>query len=119
MAWTLLYTSSAGRAIRTLDPGLRRRVHAALHTLRADPDRGKPLQLSLKGLRSRRTGDYRLPPRRGAQRDPGRGRRPPARRLRHVASAVAEVVTRARIRGGLHPLSPRQALSGLSPSKRR
>ncbi len=60
MAWTLVYTSSAARAIRKLDPGVRRRVFAALLTLQAEPDRGGPLQLSLKGLRSWRTGDYRI-----------------------------------------------------------
>ena len=60
MAWTLVYTSSAGRAIRKLDPGVRRRVHAALLKLRAEPERGKPLQLSLKGLRAWRTSDYRI-----------------------------------------------------------
>ena len=60
MAWTLVYTSSAGRAIRKLDPGIRRRVFAALQKLKIEPERGKPLQLTLKGLRSWRTGDYRI-----------------------------------------------------------
>ena len=60
MAWTLVYTSSVGRAIRRLDPGIRRRVLAALQKLQAEPERGKPLQLTLKGLRSWRTGDYRI-----------------------------------------------------------
>jgi mRNA interferase RelE/StbE len=60
MTLTLIYTSSAGRAIQKLDPGVRRRVHAALLKLQVEPDRGKPLQLSLKGLRSWRTGDYRI-----------------------------------------------------------
>ena len=60
MVWTLVYTSSAGRAIHKLDPGIRRRVFAALQKLQAEPERGKPLQLTLKGLRSWRTGDYRI-----------------------------------------------------------
>ena len=60
MAWTLVYTSSAGRAIRRLDPGIRRRVLAALQKLQAEPERGKPLQLTIKGLRSWRTGAYRI-----------------------------------------------------------
>ena len=60
MAWTLVYTTSAGRAIRKLDPGTRRRVLAALRKLQAEPERGKPLQLSLRGLRFWRTGDYRI-----------------------------------------------------------
>ena len=60
MTWTLVYATSAARAIRTLDPAARRRIFAALRTLREDPERGKPLQLTLKGLRSWRTGDYRI-----------------------------------------------------------
>ena len=60
MAWTIRFTVSAGRALRKLDPELRRRVRAALATLREDPERGKPLQMSLKGLRSWRTGDFRI-----------------------------------------------------------
>ena len=60
MAWTLVYTTSAARAIRKLDPAVRRRVFAALQRLMGEPERGKPLQLFLKGLRSWRTGDYRI-----------------------------------------------------------
>ena len=60
MTWTLVYATSAARAIRKLDPAVRRRILAALRTLREDPERGKPLQLTLKGLRSWRTGDYRI-----------------------------------------------------------
>ena len=60
MTWTLVYATSAARAIKKLDPAARRRILAALRTLREDPERGKPLQLTLKGLRSWRTGDYRI-----------------------------------------------------------
>ena len=60
MAWTIRFTSSAARALRKLDPEIRRRVRAALATLREEPERGKPLQLTLKGLRSWRTGDFRI-----------------------------------------------------------
>ena len=60
MAWTLVYTTSAARAIKRLDPAVRRRLLAALERLREDPERGKPLLLTLKGLRSLRTGDYRI-----------------------------------------------------------
>ena len=60
MTWTLVYSSSAARAVKMLDPAVRRRMLAALRKLRADPERGKPLQLVLKGLRSWRTGDYRI-----------------------------------------------------------
>jgi len=58
--WTLRYTTSAARAIRKLDPAIRRRVSAAVGKLAEDPERGKPLQLTLRGLRSWRTGDYRI-----------------------------------------------------------
>ena len=60
MTWTLVYATSAARAIKRLDPAVRRRMLAALRKLDADPERGKPLQLVLKGLRSWRTGDYRI-----------------------------------------------------------
>ena len=60
MTWTLVYATSAARAIKRLDPQVRRRMLAALRKLRADPERGKPLQLALEGLRSWRTGDYRI-----------------------------------------------------------
>lgn len=60
MAWALVYTASAARAIREIDPAVRRRLAAALQKLREEPDRGKPLQLSLRGLRCWRTGDYRI-----------------------------------------------------------
>ena len=60
MSWTIRFTTSAARALRKLDPELRRRVRTALATLSEDPERGKPLQLTLKGLRSWRTGDFRI-----------------------------------------------------------
>ena len=60
MGWTLVYTASAARAIGKFDPAVRRRLHAALQRLLEEPDRGKPLQLSLRGLRCWRTGDYRI-----------------------------------------------------------
>ena len=60
MAWALVYTASAAQAIRKIDPAVRRRLDAAFRKLREEPDRGKPLQLSLQGLRCWRTGDYRI-----------------------------------------------------------
>ena len=60
MTWTLVYATSAARSIKRLDPAVRRRMLAALRKLLADPERGKPLQLVLEGLRSWRTGDYRI-----------------------------------------------------------
>ena len=60
MTWTLVYATSAARTIKRLDPAVRRRVLAALQRLRDDPERGKPLQLALRGLRSWRTRDHRI-----------------------------------------------------------
>ena len=60
MRWTLRYTANAARAIRKLDPQVRKRVRKATETLAEAPLRGKPLQLDLKGLRSWRTGDFRI-----------------------------------------------------------
>ena len=60
MGWTASYSPTAVRAIRRLDPQIQRRVRNAIEALSEDPRRGKPLQLSLKGLRSWRTGDFRI-----------------------------------------------------------
>lgn len=60
MSWTVRYTETAAKAIRKLDPQIKTRVHAAIDALREDPHRGKPLQLTLKGLYSWRTGDWRI-----------------------------------------------------------
>ena len=60
MSWTVSYTKSAAKAIRTLDPQVQSKVSAAISVLIEDPMRGKPLQLTLRGLRSWRTGDWRI-----------------------------------------------------------
>ena len=60
MTWTILYAASAARSIRKLDPAARRRVRLAVEALAEAPDRGKPLHLTLKGLRSWRAGDLRI-----------------------------------------------------------
>ncbi len=60
MTWTIRYTVGAARSIRQLDPQVRRRVRAAIGRLAEDPERGKPLQMTLRGLRSWRTGDFRI-----------------------------------------------------------
>lgn len=60
MTWTIRFTRSAARSVRKLDPEIRRRVRAGLAILAEEPERGKPLQLTLKGLRSWRTGDFRI-----------------------------------------------------------
>ena len=60
MSWEVSYTRTAARAIRKLDDRTRDQVHAAIERLREDPLRGKALQLTLKGLRSWRTGEWRI-----------------------------------------------------------
>ena len=60
MSWTLRYAASAARALRRLDPQVQRRIRAALDELAEDPERGKALQMTLQGLRSWRTGDFRI-----------------------------------------------------------
>ena len=60
MSWSVRYTETAAKAIRKLDPHIKARVRGAIDALREDPHRGKPLQLTLKGLYSWRTGDWRI-----------------------------------------------------------
>ena len=60
MSWAVRYTETAAKAIKKLDPTVRKRVRGAIDALREDPHRGKPLQLTLKGLYSWRTGDWRI-----------------------------------------------------------
>jgi mRNA interferase RelE/StbE len=60
LTWTVVYTKTASEAIRNLDPSIREKVRNAVDQLSADPLRGKALAFSLKGLRSWRTGDWRI-----------------------------------------------------------
>ncbi len=60
VTWTLRYAPRAVRALQRLDPQVRRRIRAAIERIAKDPSRGKPLQFNLRGLRSVRTGDYRI-----------------------------------------------------------
>ena len=60
MSWEIEYTISAAKAIRKLHPQVRRQVKAAVERLADDPTRGKPLQLTLHGLRSWRSGEWRI-----------------------------------------------------------
>lgn len=60
MTWEVVYTLTAKAAIRKLDPGTRNKVRAAVEELSRDPLQGKPLSFTLKGLRSWRTGDWRI-----------------------------------------------------------
>ncbi|MBP7678012.1 MAG: type II toxin-antitoxin system mRNA interferase toxin, RelE/StbE family [Thermoanaerobaculia bacterium] len=60
MTWEVVYTLTAKAAIRKLDPGTRNRVRAAVEELSRDPLQGRLLSFTLKGLRSWRTGDWRI-----------------------------------------------------------
>jgi mRNA interferase RelE/StbE len=60
MSWNLRYAASAVRSLRELDPQVQRRLKTAVEELAENPERGKPLQMTLRGLRSWRTGDFRI-----------------------------------------------------------
>ena len=60
MTWTINYVPSAARAIRKLDPAVRKRIRDTLQKISEDPERGKQLRLGLTGLRAWRTGRYRI-----------------------------------------------------------
>jgi len=60
VVWSVSYTKSAAKAIRGLDPHVRSKVETAIEKLTEEPTRGKPLQLTLRGLRSWSTGDWRI-----------------------------------------------------------
>lgn len=56
----LLYEAEAASAIRELHPLARRKVKAALETLRREPELGRELRDELAGLRSLRVGRLRV-----------------------------------------------------------
>lgn len=60
MTWTILLTPSAARSLRRLDPQIRQHVVLAFEQLAVDPFRGKLLHFDLEGLRSWRTGEFRI-----------------------------------------------------------
>lgn len=60
MTWTIIYVPSAARAIRKLDPAVRKRIRDTLQKISEEPERGKQLRLGLAGLRAWRTGRYRI-----------------------------------------------------------
>jgi mRNA interferase RelE/StbE len=60
VSWSLRYAVSAVRSLRKLDPQVQRRLRSALEELAENPERGKPLHMTLQGLRSWRTGDFRI-----------------------------------------------------------
>lgn len=60
MSWSVRYAASAVRSLRKLDPQIQRRLKTAIEELAENPERGKPLQMTLQGLRSWRAGDFRI-----------------------------------------------------------
>ena len=60
MSWTLEFTTKARQEISSLDPPVRRQLESDLLGLLQDPTNGKLLHGRLKGIRSWRSGDYRI-----------------------------------------------------------
>ena len=60
MTWALEFTATARREIAKLNTPVRRQLEADLRGLVADPSAGKFLRGRLKGIRSWRSGDYRI-----------------------------------------------------------
>ena len=58
--WQIAYTNIAEKFIRFLDSKNSKRIKIAIEELIKNPDLGKQLVGSLKGLRSRRVGNYRV-----------------------------------------------------------
>jgi mRNA interferase RelE/StbE len=53
-------TEEIAAYIRSLHPGLKKRIHNALDQIRLKPGEGKPLQRELEGYRSFRIGKFRI-----------------------------------------------------------
>jgi len=60
VSWNLEFTATARREILKLDPPARGQLEADLQQLVSNPLNGKPLSGRLKGIRSWRSGDYRI-----------------------------------------------------------
>lgn len=60
MNWALEFTSKARREISSLDRPVRRQLENDLGELLQDPTAGKLLHGRLTGIRSWRSGDYRI-----------------------------------------------------------
>lgn len=58
--WKLDVPDLVDDVIRTLHPGLKRKIRAALDGIRSDPTSGKALQDDLEGLRSVRVSHFRI-----------------------------------------------------------
>ena len=60
MSWTLQFTTTVRREIGKLDPSVLSQLELDLQVLAANPLGGKLLHGRLKGMRSWRSGDYRI-----------------------------------------------------------
>lgn len=58
--WQIFYSSQASKFIQHLNDETKKRIKLAIESLQINPDLGKQLTGSLKGLRSLRVGNYRI-----------------------------------------------------------
>lgn len=58
--WKIYYSIPAAKYIKLLESETRERIRKAIESLQINPDLGKQLVGSLKGLRSLRVGKYRI-----------------------------------------------------------
>ena len=60
MTWVLTFTATARKEIEKLDPSVREQIRKDLDHLAENPFGGKFMHGRLKGIRSWRSGDYRI-----------------------------------------------------------
>jgi len=58
--WKIQYTQKAAKSLKKLNPNVLENLRVAFEELKSEPDLGKQLTGSLKGLRSLRVGDFRI-----------------------------------------------------------
>lgn len=58
--WQIFYSSQASKFIKRLDDETKKRIKLAIESLQINPDLGKQLTGSLRGLRSLSVGNYRV-----------------------------------------------------------
>lgn len=56
----LKMSDETAELVRTLHPGLKRKIKAALQAILIDPQSGKPLKEELEGLQSFKVGKFRV-----------------------------------------------------------
>jgi mRNA interferase RelE/StbE len=58
--WKIQYTQKAAKTIKKLNPSIQQNIKKGIDLIRTNPEIGKQLKGSLKGLRSLRHGEYRI-----------------------------------------------------------